>query len=186
MNNQIERELKILVEKNIFKEIIENYEFSKPWKQMNTYYDTKDEYIKNHNGAMRIRTIGSKHIFTLKMRIDEITHVELEKEVESSTIKELEDEEVLGWLKKYGIPKEVKPTVTFCTQRQTFDLEHGQLCADRTEFDNHVDYEIEYEYSDEHDGIGVLNQILEPFHIQYKKNCSSKIARAIADDDNDD
>ena len=44
--------------------------------------------------------------------------------------------------------------------------------------DKSIDYDIEYEYLKEHDGIKTFNEILHPFHMKYEKNCPSKIARA--------
>ena len=39
------------------------------------------------NGALRIRTIENKHIFTLKIKKDSITHYEYEKEIQTTNIK---------------------------------------------------------------------------------------------------
>lgn len=179
MQEPIERELKILVSQDIYEKIIHSYDFTKPWKQTNTYFDTPDHSIKNQKGAVRIRTIGDRHIFTLKIRKDAITHIELEKDIDRSNMQSITDPEILNWFKEYQINKEqLSPITTFSTVRQTYDFEHGQLCADKTIFSNHIDYELEYEYFDQHDGISFFNQILEPFHITYIKNCPSKIARA--------
>lgn len=179
MQEPIERELKILVSKDIYKNMIHSYEFTKPWKQTNTYYDTTDHFIKNQKGALRIRTIDKKHIFTLKIRKDAITHIELEKEISVSNLKDIQDPEILNWLEEFHIDlHQLNAITTFSTIRQTYDFEHGQLCADQTLYPNHTDYELEYEYFDQHDGITFFNHILEPFHIQYIKNCPSKIARA--------
>ena len=179
MYNQIERELKILVTKEIYENIIHSYEFSEAWEQKNTYYDTKEGIVRKQNGAMRIREIGDKKIFTLKIRTDEITHIELEKEINCSSIQEIEDEEILSWLKQYGISKDVKKIISFKTIRQTYNFENGQLCADQTIYENHMDYELEYEYTSNHDGITKFNEILKPYRIKYEKNCPSKIARAL-------
>ncbi len=179
MYNQIERELKLLVNQEIYEKIIHSYDFSEPWEQINTYYDTEDGYIRKKGGALRIRQIGVKKIFTLKLRTDEITHIELEKEIDTVTIQEIQDEEVLSWINQFQIPMDVKKTVSFKTIRQTYDFENGQLCADQTIYENHMDFEIEYEYTKEHDGIQFFNDLLKPFHLEYKKNCPSKIARAL-------
>lgn len=178
MNQPIERELKILVSEQIYENIIHSYDFSKPWKQINTYYDTEDGFVKNMNGACRIRTINTKHIFTLKIRTDSITHIELEKEIDTDIFSSIKDKEVLSWLKQYKIPITLHPINNFTTIRQTYDFPNGQLCADKTIYENHIDYELEYEYFHEHDGITVFNKIIKPFGLQYKKNCPSKIARA--------
>ncbi len=179
MYDQIERELKILITKEIYEKMRNSYEFSDAWAQTNTYYDTKDGQVKKRHGALRIRKIGNKHILTLKIRKDAITHIELEKEINVDSIQAITDSEILAWLKEYEIPKEVEAIVSFTTIRQTYDLENGQLCLDQTEYENHIDYECEYEYTKDHDGIKVFNEILKPYGMTYTKNCPSKIARAL-------
>ena len=71
MYNQMERELKCLVSKEQYDQIIKSYDFSKSWIQINTYYDTTSKQVKKQNAAVRIRTIDSKKIFTLKGRIEQ-------------------------------------------------------------------------------------------------------------------
>ncbi|MGI6511615.1 MAG: CYTH domain-containing protein [Catenisphaera adipataccumulans] len=180
MPKPIERELKILVQPDQYEKIIHSYDFTKPWQQTNTYYDTKNGYIHSLGGAMRIRTINDRHIFTLKIRTDSITHIELEKDIEAHTIDEIHDPEILHWLQEYHIPiSEVNVITSFTTKRQTYTTEFAEISADHTVFSDHSDYEIEYEYRKEHDGISVFNQMLQKVGLTYTKNCPSKIARAL-------
>lgn len=179
MYNQLERELKLLVSKEVFDKIVKSYEFTKPIIQTNTYYDTPNHYIKNKKGAMRIRTINSQHIFTLKIRKDEYTHYEYEKTIDTNDIHKIQDPEILNWLHTYDIDLNVDKVTEFTTKRYIYEFEDGELCADETDFGKAIDYEIEYEYKKEHDGILFFNKILSEFHMNYTKNCSSKIARAI-------
>ena len=180
MYNQIERELKCLLTKEQYENIMKSYDFPKKIYQSNTYYDTKDGFLKSRKSAMRIRTIDSTFIFTLKIRKDDITLIELEKEIQDDTIEHaFEDEEIAGWLKQYDIPTNVVPIVDFSTQRCLENLECAELCLDQTNFYNHIDYEIEYEYTKDHDGIAVFKHLLAKFNIEYEKNCPSKVARAV-------
>ena len=181
MYNGIERELKVLVTKDIYEQIVKSYDFEKSRIQTNTYYDDENHTIKNMHGAMRIRTINNTHIFTLKLKKDEYTHYEFEKEINTNTIHDITDEEILGWFKEYHIPTNVYPIATFKTNRKIYEFENGELCADITIYPNHTDYEIEYEYTKEHDGIAFFNDLLSQFHMKYEKNCPSKIARAMND-----
>ena len=98
----IERELKILITKEAFEKILNSYEFKKPVEQTNTYYDSSDEFLKKQKGAMRIRTIQDKKIFTLKIRKDEVTHYEYEKEIDVDTIQEIQDKEIQKWLTDFN------------------------------------------------------------------------------------
>ncbi len=178
MYNQIERELKVLISKEQYEKILHSYEFSDSWKQTNVFYDTHDRLIKQKNGGLRIRTIGNIHIFTLKIRTDAITHIELEKEIPCERFEDIDDPKIDAWLQKYGIPKDLHPIMSFSTIRQTINFENGQLCADHTLFPSFEDYELEYEYTKEHDGITFFNTILETLGITYQKNSPGKISRA--------
>ncbi len=181
MYNNIERELKILVSKEIYEKIINSYDFEKSRIQTNTYYDDEDQSIKKQNGAMRIRTIGNKNIFTLKIRKDSYTHYEYEKEIQTDDIHKIDDVEIISWFHQFNIPKDVKTITTFTTDRKILKCKQGEICADKTTYFNHTDYEIEYEYNCDHDGIAFFNDFLTPFHMKYTKNCPSKIARAMND-----
>lgn len=178
MYDQMERELKILLTKEQYEKMLHSYDFGKPVVQTNVYYDDEKGTIKKM-GAMRIRTIGSRHIFTLKIRKDPITQIELEKDVSANTVSEINDPEVLGWMKEHHIPTDTHPFASSVTERRTMKLENAELCLDKTDFSGSVDYELEYEYTKDHDGIQAFNRILEPLHITYKENAPSKLARAV-------
>ena len=122
MDKFIERELKILITKEQFEELLNSYDFNKPIIQVNTYYDTNDRKIKNNKGALRIRKIDDKNIFTLKIRKDEITHLEYEKEINTDDLQDIKDPQILEWLDRFDIPLQLSPITTFKTKRYTLDL----------------------------------------------------------------
>ena len=68
MYDNIERELKLLINENIYNELLHSYDFHNPITQTNTYFDTENQDVKKQHGAVRIRTIQNKKIFTLKIR----------------------------------------------------------------------------------------------------------------------
>lgn len=178
MFNQMERELKCLVTKNQYEIIVKSYDFSNPWIQENYYYDTPSNQVKSQGAAMRIRIIGDKKIFTLKTKKDEVTHYEYEEEIDTDSITDIKDEEVLEWISKLNLTEPLVQTLSTKTKRQICRLENAELCADENWFGDVIDYEIEYEYTKDHDGIPIFNEILSKIGIKYKKNCPSKIARA--------
>lgn len=178
MYDQLERELKILISESTFEKILNSYAFKKPVIQTNVYYDD-DQGTVRKLGAIRIRTIGDKNIFTFKIRKDPITQIELEKAVDAKTLNEIDDPEVLEWLASYGIPENLQPFATSKTQRYVCEFDKGELCLDKTQFGDVTDYEAEYEYKIDHDGLQVFNDILKPFGIHYEKNAPSKLARAL-------
>ena len=58
----------------MYDNIMNSYDFHKSIIQTNTYYDTANQDVKKQHGAVRIRTIENKKIFTLKIKKDEYTH----------------------------------------------------------------------------------------------------------------
>ena len=67
MYDNIERELKLLINEGVYNELLHSYDFHKPITQTNTYFDTENQDVKKQRGAVRIRTIQDKKIFTLKI-----------------------------------------------------------------------------------------------------------------------
>lgn len=181
MYDNIERELKLLIDEEVYNKLLHSYDFQNPITQTNTYFDTKNQDVKKQHSAVRIRMIQDKKIFTLKIRKDEYTHYEFEKEINTENIDDINDTEILNWFDQYQIPKNLDPTVSFTTLRYVYKFEHGELCLDKTDYKNHTDYEIEYEYTSDHDGIHFFNSILEKYDLKWIKNCPSKIARAFND-----
>lgn len=178
MNKNIEKELKVLVDKKQFTLLCKQYEPLTFIKQINQYYDTNDDAIKKKKGAMRIRTKQGKHIFTLKIQEGK-NLLEFECEVKENSLKALNNKEIISLLESYQIRPPFKQTVSLTTHRAVLESEDAQLCFDENFYNQQTDYEIEYEYKKEHDGVKVFNEILSKVNVTYVKNCSSKITRAM-------
>lgn len=178
MDNNIEKELKILVSKEQFYTLKESYE-PLPFKtQINVYFDNENRTIEKKHGAMRIRTKNNKHIFTLKMHSEEGLR-EHECFVEQNDISSLNKKEIVDLLNSYEISGPFVSTAILKTDRAVYENEYAELCFDINYYDDCIDYEIEYEYKKEHDGIKVFNDILEKVNLIYTSNCKSKIQRAL-------
>ncbi len=180
MYNEQERELKCMLTKEEFDHILSSYDFPILIDQINTYFDTSDQLVRKEGCAIRIRRIKDRFIFTLKKRTDPITLIELENDVSSDDIEEITDPKIISWCDQYHIPlRDLKPVTSIRTVRHLMKTEKAEICLDHTYFSHTQDYEIEYEYLQDHDGIRAFNEFLKPFGLQFKKNCSSKIARAM-------
>lgn len=177
-----ERELKVLLTKENYEKLCTLIPCDEQRLQINTYYDTPDQALKARGFACRIRETQGKYILTIKKPLDSITKYEYEKEVSAPTVSELDPEDRSWMLEKISLGDiELHPFVTFETIRRITQLENAELSLDETHFPKHTDYEIEYEYRKDHNGISVFNQILERAGLQYEKNCMSKLARAVQD-----
>lgn len=178
MNKNIEKELKILVTQEQFEKLRKRYEPLTFQKQVNQYYDTVDHAIRKKNGAMRIRTKNHEHIFTLKLYINNELH-EFECNVQENSLAALQKPEIQSLLQEYDIKMPVLKIGILTTYRAVFENEDAELCFDENFYNNQCDYEIEYEYKREHDGLLKFNQILSKVNLHYETNCKAKIARAI-------
>ena len=178
MNKNIEKEFKILVSQKSFENLCKLYEPLTFIKQVNHYYDTSDHQIEKKKGAMRIRSKNGQHIFTLKLH-ENNNLLEFECEVENNNIQSLNQPDIMELLKTYGIEGPFFETATLTTNRAMVVDEYAELCFDENFYNDKHDYEIEYEFLQDHDGYTKFNKILNKVGLQYESNCKSKIARAL-------
>ena len=178
MNKNIELEYKVLLNKEQFDILIALYPDLIFRKQVNTYYDTKDMSIRSMKGAMRIREVNNSFIFTLKMHKDNDL-LEYECEVEKNAVESLQTNEINILLKQYGLKGPFQQLTSLTTYRGMHITEYAEICFDKNYYGDTMDYEIEYEYKKEHDGLKEFQAILDHVHITYEKNCASKIKRAL-------
>lgn len=178
MDKNIEKEFKILVNKEQFDQLKIDYEPLEFETQINTYFDSEDHCIEKKKGAMRIRTKNGIHIFTLKLQSNEGLY-EFECKVDSNDVSSLYTDEILILLDEYGICGPFYPIATLKTNRAVFESEYAELCFDINYYNDVVDYEIEYEFKKEHDGFNLFNAFLSKVDLTYEKNCKSKIQRAL-------
>ena len=177
MNCNIEKEYKILVTKEQFIRILQDYPQAEFKKQVNTYYDTDDLAIRHAHGAMRIRTIDHHFLFTLKLHTKAGVE-EYEKYVETNDPIVFKDQEIAALLKAIPVLSELKRITELTTYRAMIFTGDAELCFDVNRYGSCEDYEIEYEYKRPHDGPNVFNKILAKVNLTYTKNCHSKIRRA--------
>ncbi len=178
MNKNIEVELKILLCKEEFEMLANSYGPLNFTTQVNVYYDTPCHYLKRNNMAMRIRTIANIHLFTLKIKSEEGL-IEHECELMTNSIDALDDIRVQELINTLHIPNSFNVLGSLSTRRSTIDTEFAELCFDINEYNSVNDYEIEYEYKVDHDGILEFNKILNRIGKVYTKNSAPKIVRAL-------
>lgn len=183
-----ERELKVLLSKEQADTLLKQNTFKPARIQTNTYYDTDDLDLRKEGMALRIRTIkpdpgipDSKpvHILTIKKPLDSITKYEYEREIHTDSLSGLNQEEQ-EWIRSHlSMNKPLRPIAHFQTERSICELPQAEYSIDHTVFDHHDDYEAEYEYRQDHDGIQAFNTILKPAGVKWTENGPSKIARAM-------
>ncbi|MDP2814426.1 MAG: CYTH domain-containing protein [Erysipelotrichaceae bacterium] len=141
MKENLEIELKCLLNKNQFECLLGKMNFSVPKIQINTYYDTQNGDLQQRFWMCRIRQIVNKYEFTLKTPGDG-GHNEFECSLEEHDI---HDPVILDFFAKSNIHPPLYTLGNTTTHRRKFVDEYGEWCLDYNEFDGIFDYEIEYE-----------------------------------------
>ena len=65
------------------------------------------------------------------------------------------------------------------TTRYEISTPDGLICVDYNVYNNIIDYELEYEVLDYKKGIQAFLDFINQYHLDYSRNCMSKINRVI-------
>ncbi|MFV0255313.1 MAG: CYTH domain-containing protein [Erysipelotrichaceae bacterium] len=169
----LEIEYKCLVSLSDYQKIVNHFASEiKTITQINTYYQDLDNNISKLKGTLRKREFSNTSIFTLKIPSKKGL---LEYEVETTDI---ENEELNKLLNKYQLSQPLKVIGQLKTIRRKVILAQGELCLDENHYNNKIDYEIEYECTEKHDGKKAFITILKELDINYTENLISKYLRA--------
>ncbi len=167
MNYHIEKEYKILIDKNKFNEIVEKEDFDLIIQE-NHYYD-----LNTKNAALRIRNIDDLYILTIKIKEDNLTK-EYEYKVSDNKI----DDNINALLLKLNLNPNPKYLGSLLTSRYYKKLNKGELVIDLNRYLDFIDYEIEFElYNHLDDDITEFNNFLTKYKLNYTKNSKSKFKR---------
>lgn len=177
MEKHIEKEYKLLVNKEQFETLLANYPNLTFTLQINYYYDNQQLEIMNQHGAMRIREKEQQFIFTLKKVIhDDLFEYECVVPKNDASIFNLP--EIKQVLDDFNIIGPFCQINQLETKRAVFATPLYELCFDINTYGDIIDYEIEYEYRKNHDGLSNFQSILNKANLIYTKNSTSKIHRA--------
>ena len=178
MNTNLEREYKVLLTMEQFEALNEQQNQWVVVRQINTDYDTKDLQIRKQKGSMRIRERAGSFLFTLKLHQGDGL-MEYEKLLPCNDVSALEDSEIKELLKQFDIKEDIIAITSLITDRAIVETDVAEICFDHNFYNGHEDYEIEYEYKTAHQGLAEFQKLLDPIHVTYEKNCTSKSKRAI-------
>lgn len=184
MNEHIEIEYKILLTKNIFEKILENYQqyIQKDYIQVNDYFI--HPLLQNRRYSLRIRTKNDQYELTLKRPFRDArleTNVMLTKEEKDKFFAhEPLDNEITQILKDEHIPyEELQQQFSLTTHRYDIILPEGILSLDHSTYLDTEDYELEFEVENSEIGFKKFLEIIEPYGLTYQYNCLSKIQRVL-------
>ncbi len=177
MYEELEIEFKSLLDKDEFDALVKKFELTENFvKQHNYYFDTVDEYILKNNSSFRIRLRNDE--FTLTYKTRKSTNSVIEKSVN------LTYDRAMYYLENgycddiidVDLP-ELFHYRTLMTERASFKINGGIIFIDKSFYSNLVDYEIEFECSDENVGKDLFVSFLRENSITLKES-TPKMVRA--------
>lgn len=178
MNINTEKEYKQIIDQKTFELLLRKFDNLEEVIQENIYYDTSDLYILKHKCTCRIRSINTEHVFTLKRFIaKELKEYEINVHTNDSSVFEIKEIKTL--LHSFNIPTNLIRQTSLLTHRYIYNTGNALICLDKNTYNNIVDYEIEYEYINDHDGLSIFKKLLASVGVKYSNNTKGKMYRAI-------
>lgn len=196
MTEEIERELKTLLTRTQYEQILTNYELSRSYSQTNYYFDTADFVLHQHGIGLRIRKFAdtNKIVQTLKVNraksssrrelteiTDTITAAELTQHLASNQVTPFSG--TVGEYLNQAFPQQpiqLIPIATAATKRTLLrGPETVTITLDTTAYaDGFSDYELEVEELDDKKRKSTFELLLKKFHIS-KHAVENKRDRAL-------
>lgn len=179
---QIEIEFKILVTEKIYQQIKKDYQKAVCQTYIQTNFYLMHPQLEKRHYMLRIREKNNSYELTLK-RPHHVGHKEMNIDIDEK-IKNMifhhqkVDNTIFDILKEQNIDyRELDCSHFLKTTRTDILFNEGTLSLDKNEYNGIIDYEIEFEVHDPEIGKKKFLDIIQPYHLQYTKNCESKIKR---------
>ncbi len=180
MNEHIEIEYKILISKNVFQQILNDYTIQEDYIQTNYYFT--HPLLQQKRYMLRIREKKDQFEMTLKR-----PHAQHNIETNISLTKQDMEEilqhqpfsnQITDILKEENIPiTQLQQEFSLTTHRYDIHLLEGILSLDENTYLDSCDYELEFEVYDEKKGYEAFLKIIDRYGLSYQQNCLSKIQR---------
>lgn len=166
MKQELEIEFKSKIDYEEHLKLRDFFPFEPPYLQENVYYDTKDRDLFEKGIMCRVRKFDDKQLFTIKEPC-----VEGIMEYEFSLVNDdiYQSDQAQTLFEQFDVNIQDIEKVAFSnTVRYEHKDAYGTWCLDVTQFENHKDYEIEYElYHPEPEAENHFYQALEAMEITY-------------------
>ena len=185
MSQHIEIEFKNLLTKQQYETLLGAFHIAPTQiiRQMNHYFDTPDEQLKQLASGLRIRQFPSDIECTLKEKSGEHAHLETTHPLTEQQAADMLEggtvpaRNVAARLATLGIPIEQLTRIgTLTTDRVEIEYKGGLLVLDHSFYLQCDDYEVEYETNDETFGKNIFAELLQQFDITPQPT-PKKIAR---------
>lgn len=182
MEKNLEIEYKMLLEEDVFHQLMNDYQ-GHTYSQTN-YYLTSIE-LSALRYSLRVREKEGHYEMTLKTPANKgrLEHnLDITKEdLEAIQNGHMPDNEIMRLLKNQNFNIDIiKQAYSLTTIRRDVPFDSGMLSLDENHYNGLTDYELEFEVSDEIKGLEDFHKLCEHYHLDYKGNCMSKIARVLS------
>ena len=184
MNELVEIEYKMLLQKDMFERILNDYKDQVDCEYTQTNYYLTSDQLKQRKYMLRIREKINHLEMTLKRpylnhRLE--TNIDITKEDMNDILNgKMINNEIIHILIDEGIDiSQIRNEVSLTTHRYDIELDEGTLSLDINTYNNITDYEMEFEVTDEQAGYKKFLEILMPYHLFYVRNNKSKVKRAL-------
>lgn len=186
MSNAIEIEAKVLVTKEDYAKLRDEFKHYGEYYQTNFYIDTADSLLRKEGIALRVREKWGLFEMTLKTPLAtgllEKNSSWSRSNFEDFTSKHIFPEgDIKRFLTMLDIDVEklfVKTSLT--TKRIDVPYMDGKLSIDKNAYSGKMDYEVELEANNMGDAENNLRKFLEERNIPFVVNKKPKVARALA------
>lgn len=184
MSQELEIEFKNILEEDEYRQLLSAFSISEDKKviQENFYFDTPKFSLKDVGAALRIREKNGIYTLTLKQPVERgllETHQVLSKEEAEQMLNggNIIEGEVVSILKGLSIKtSDVRFFGSLKTKRAEVEYKNGLLVLDKSYYLNQIDFEVEYEVTDEVSGKVVFTELLQQYKIPIRKT-DNKILR---------
>jgi uncharacterized protein YjbK len=184
MSQELEIEFKNILEEEEYRQLLSAFSISEDKKviQENFYFDTPKFSLKDVGAALRIREKNGIYTLTLKQPVKRgllETHQVLSKEEAEQMLNggNIIEGEVISILKGLSIEtSDVRFFGSLKTKRAEVEYKNGLLVLDKSYYLNQIDFEVEYEVTDEVSGKEVFKELLQQYKIPIRKT-DNKILR---------
>lgn len=182
MKNHLEIEYKTLLTKSEYLRLLSDFSDISPVLQTNHYIDTPDLDMRKHRISLRIRTFEEIAELTLKIP-QEVGNQEYNQVLDIHTANQLLVDfqlpagQIADIISATDVPiDKLAVWGSLTTKRYEKETSIGLMALDENEYANQMDYELEVEVKDAHEGKILFEDFLKKKSIQFKY-ASSKVAR---------
>ena len=147
----LETEYKRLLTADEYNKIAAHFDWDSVKEQTNHYYGDEDKILANNRVMFRVRVKGGKSVIQVKLHKNADSPLQICEELEypiDGVPEVIENGEKYTGIKT-GTLKNLGCTVTL-RHSKMWDSQ-TEICLDKTEYLGITDYEIEIEYTDEHE-----------------------------------